>query len=317
MAVKKKKKVLKRIIITLIILAIVVLGVATFVLSSRGANAQIEETPQIANLTTYYTFSGNVESKNTSTILADKPEQISTIKYAEGTKVKKDQTIFVNSLNEAITSNIAGTITKIYVEKNQQVTAGTKLADIVDLDALQVTIKVDEYDLPAVTLNKDVEVSINAINKTITGKISKISKIATVQNSVAYFTAVIDLGKDSDIKVGMSCDAKMINQQVSNAVTITMNAVQFDINNAPYVTIKDPTSKSPKQVYITVGINDGTRVEVKSGLATTDTVVYPKPVQQATSALLGGRSGSSSNGSSSSSGSQSGGTNTNSSSIGG
>src|ERR1035437_6479130 len=102
-------------------------------------------------------------------------------------------------------------------------TAGTKLADIVDLDALQVTVKVDEYDLPAIALNKDVEVTVNAINKTINGKISKISKTAVVQNGVAYFTAVINLGKDADIKVGMSCDAKLINQQVTNVVTISMN----------------------------------------------------------------------------------------------
>jgi HlyD family secretion protein len=94
-------------------------------------------------------------------------------------------------------------------------------------------------------------------------------------NGVTYFTATIDLAKDSSIRIGMSAEVRLINEEVTGAVTLPMTAIQFDDNNNPFVLIKDDKGAAIR-TEITTGINDGTTVEVKSGVSSGETVLYTK-----------------------------------------
>lgn len=268
-----KKKGYKKIIIGCSIGLVVLLALFA-ILRPKGAQYD-EETAKTGNITTYYSFSGTIESKNHQNLMSDKTMQIKEIKVKEGDKVKKDDVLLVTTRDEEIKSDIDGEVSTLYVEQDQSVMAGAKLLDIVDYDNLKISVKVDEYDLPSIAVDKDVTVHINALDKDITGKIASISKEASVTNGVSYFTADIDLAQDSSLRVGMSTEAKLVNQSVQNAVTISMKSVQFDSANKPYVILKDEKGKPAKQ-EIETGINDGTTVEIKSGLKTGDTVLIPK-----------------------------------------
>jgi multidrug efflux pump subunit AcrA (membrane-fusion protein) len=94
-------------------------------------------------------------------------------------------------------------------------------------------------------------------------------------NGVSYFTAEIALQPDPALKVGLSAEVKIAGQKAPNAVTISMNALLFDQNNAPYVLVKNSEGKTAPKL-VTVGMNDGTRAEIKSGLKAGDTVLVAK-----------------------------------------
>lgn len=263
---------------------VVVAGLLVFPLLGRTSSTSQEATAKVGNIETYYSFSGNVESKNTQEVRAQQVTQISSIKISEGTKVKKDDVLFETAQGEKIKAKIDGTVSKIYVEENESVMAGANLCDITDFDNLQVTTKVDEYDLSSITVGKDVDVTINALDKTIKGKVADISDVADSQNGVAYFMGTIDLPKEENVKVGMTVEIKVLNKAVSNVVTIPMGAVQFDADNEPFVEVKGDKNQPTKQ-SVKLGINDGKSVEVVEGVTNNEVLFYPNTTTTKTNFL--------------------------------
>ncbi|MFA6309145.1 MAG: HlyD family efflux transporter periplasmic adaptor subunit [Clostridia bacterium] len=271
--VTKKKSKKKWIIIGIIVVAIILFAVSFFMRPALSDYENIKA--KIGNITTYYSFSGNVDTKNRQTVVSDKVMQISSINVEEGDLVTKGDVLFKTTLGEEIKAKIDGEVANLKVEDNQQFLAGTQLMDIVDYDNLEVTVKVDEYDISALKTGKETTVTIGAVNKKIKGKIISMSNEGQTENGVTYFTATIDLKKDSKIKIGMTAEVTLLNSSVKGVVTLPMTVVQFDEDNNPYVLIKDKDGKAVKTA-IKTGINDGTTVEIKSGVSEGEAILYTK-----------------------------------------
>ena len=284
---KTKKKSHKKAIIFSILGAVLIIAFALF-LNAPKKSTMDSVTAKKGDITTYYSFSGSIETKNRQSTNAEKALQIYKIKVAEGQSVKKGDVLMTTYVGDNIKATIDGEVTKIYVEKDQQLMNGAQLIDVVDYKNLQLTVQVDEYDIKAISINKSAAVTINALNKDLTGTVTDISKEGTYQNGVTYFTATISLPIDSSLLVGMSADAKVLNQSVKNVVILPVSAIQFDADNNPYVYMKD-NKKSQKIVDITLGVNDGTNVEVKSGISSSDTVLVPKAAATTTLGMGGQR----------------------------
>lgn len=287
MNTKQKKKSKKKVLIWSIVgLAVVVIFSSAF-FTPKGAAGLEKETAQTGTITTYYSFSGAVEAKNRKTIVSEEPIQVKELKVAAGDQVKKDDVLLVTKQGDKIKASIDGEITKIYVEKDAEIMAGVQLVDIVDYSALQTNVKIDEYDLKHVTVGKEVNVTINALEKEIKGTVASISKEAVNENGVSYFTAAIDLAADEELKVGMSTEAKILKENAAGVTTLSMEAIQFDSKNKPYVLI--PAEKGvPTKKYVQTGINDGTTVEIKDGVKAGDEVVIADKADAAPQMMTGG-----------------------------
>ncbi len=282
---KTKKKSKKGLIIGIIIALVALAMLAPMLMPKPSMYSQVSVTK--ASIETYYTFSGSVASKNTQNVMASSVMQISEIKVNEGDKINKDTVLFKTAQGQEIKSQIAGTVSKIYAKKDQLVLAGTPLFDIYDFDNLQISVKVDEYDLKSIAKDKEVAVTIGAIDKQITGKVASVSDTAINQNGVAYFMAVIDLPKDEAVKVGMTAEAKILNKQAKDVLSIPMKALQFDENDKSYVLIKQEKGDPTKQ-FVEVGINDGKTVQITQGLSEGQIVVYiPESAKNITTAANG------------------------------
>jgi multidrug efflux pump subunit AcrA (membrane-fusion protein) len=174
-----------------------------------------------------------------------------------------------------VTAEVDGEVSEIFVEENESLAMGTQIMEIVDYDNLKITIKVDEYDIGALEVGKEVKVSINTLEKDVTGIVSKISNQAQTINEVSFFTADIDLQKDDDLRVGLSVEVSVLNKNAPDATTISMKALQFDNENKPFVYIRDMDNKVvPKPV--TVGINDGNVVEIIDGIKSGEVILVPR-----------------------------------------
>ncbi|AFQ44373.1 efflux RND transporter periplasmic adaptor subunit [Desulfosporosinus meridiei] len=270
---KKHKSKVKWIILGLVAVAVTVGGI-TFLKEPTELPYE-SVVAQTGDLTTYYSFTGNVETTDRQTVTSEKMMQISEIKVKEGDLVKEGTVLIRTTAGEDIKSKIQGEIVNINIEEKAQVMAGTKLLEVVDYNNLQIKVKVDEYDLTAIEKGKEATIKFGAINKEIKGNISSISKEGQIINGVTFFTAIIDLEDDESVRIGMSAEVKIISNQVSGIVTLPITAVQFDENNKPYVLKKDE-SGTVTRAEIATGINDGIVVEVKSGLESGETVYYTK-----------------------------------------
>ncbi|NMC55913.1 MAG: HlyD family efflux transporter periplasmic adaptor subunit [Eubacteriaceae bacterium] len=292
MSVKKKSK--KKKWITIAVVAVVVIAAASMILHPKKPSYE-SATAATGDITTYYTFSGNIETKNRQTVMADRAMQIKEIYYSEGDKVDDGDVLIKTTMGQRIKAKIDGVVTNISVEEDSQVMAGTALLEVVDNNNLKINVKVDEYDTTVLTAGKKVTVNISAIDKKVTGTVKSMSVQGEIQNGVTYFTAVIDLAKDSSVKIGMSAEVKVVGDEAKGVVTLPMTAILFDDNNNPYVLKKDDKGKIVNNP-ITTGINDGTVVEIKSGVANGETVYYPS-TSKSTNTGFGRRSNNASGGS--------------------
>ncbi|TJX15384.1 HlyD family efflux transporter periplasmic adaptor subunit [Tissierella creatinini] len=173
-----------------------------------------------------------------------------------------------------VLAEASGEVSEIYVLENESLIMGSPIMDIVNYDELVVKLRVDEYDLAAVTLNKDTEVTISSLDKKVRGKVTDISKQARVENGVSYFEATISLEKNESLRVGLSTEVKILNEKAEDATTISMKAIQFDNENLPYVYYRDNKGKVATKP-VKVGINDGTKVQVIEGIVAGETVLVP------------------------------------------
>jgi len=257
-----------------VISVLIIALVAGFALRPRGERYD-EETAKTQDITTYYSFNGNIESKDKQNVIADTMMQIKTIHVKEGDSVKVDDILFETTQAQKIKANIDGEVGEILIDEGSILTTGTKITTITDYSNLQVTIRVDEYDIASMVADKEVTVLVNALNKEIKGEIVKVSKEAVTVNGVSFFTASINLEQDSDLLVGMSTEVTMISQSASSATTISMKALQFDNENNPFVYYRDNNDNVAAKAVI-VGINDGNIVQIEDGVKSGEVVLLPK-----------------------------------------
>ncbi len=228
---------------------------------------------EIGNITTYYSFSGNVAAKNRQNLLARQMLQIYEIHVQKGDRVKAGDVLITTAAGEKLKAEIDGEITGIHVEENEQIMPGALLLDIVDYDRLQIVFKADEYDIDALEVGREAIAEISAIGKQVRGTIQDISREGQIVNGVTFFTAAMDIDRDDHVRIGMSAEVKLLSKKAEQVVRLPMEVIRFDDKNIPYV-FKLGDRDSIIEEKITTGINDGTYVEVKSGVTAGELVVY-------------------------------------------
>lgn len=256
------------------ILSVAIIGGGLFVLNNNNASITnfSEEQIKEKDLKTYYTFSGDVLAKNSKTVDSTGEIKIEEIIVKAGDMVKDGDVLFKTTTGNKIKANMDGMVSEILIDTNVKYPASTQLATIIDNKSMQVEIKVDEYDINSIKVEDDAEVYINALEKTVEGKVVNLSKSATVENGISYFSAVVELKETEDILPGMSTEVKILKSEAKNVKTIPVNALEFDVDNQPYVYVKGSNGE-PVKKSVTIGINDGVSIEIKSGLKDNDIVL--------------------------------------------
>ncbi|WKA53129.1 efflux RND transporter periplasmic adaptor subunit [Planococcus shixiaomingii] len=245
---------------------------AAAVFMPRGTGAFQGEIAETGDIITYYNFPGTIDSKNREIIISEKPMQICEIKVTKGDQVKIGDVLMTTTLGEEIKASINGEVTQILTKKNAQVMAGTEMMALVDYVNFKTNVKVDEFSYKFLEIDQEVAVTINALDKELTGTISDISKEARNENGVSYFIVAIDLDKDEKLRIGMSTEAKIVKEKAIAVTTLPMEVILFNNQNQPYVLL--PSEKGePTKKSIATGINDGMTVEVKSGVSAGDSVM--------------------------------------------
>lgn len=270
----KKSKGIRNGIISVVIIGLI--GMAYISTTTTDYSIFYEEgTATQGDLETYYTFNGNLQSQNVQNVVAESNTFISDILVEEEQDVEDGDVLVELSDGSEITAKQNGTVSDIYVEKEQPVTLGTPLMDIYDFNNFEVAIKVDEYDLNSLEIGKEMTVYVNALDKELTGTVTDISDTATTINGVAFFTAIIELPEDDKLKVGMTAEAKTLNQSAENVVYIPMKAINVGDDGGAYVYVKNEKGDLVKE-NVEVGINDGQYIEITDGLNKNDIYYYQK-----------------------------------------
>jgi len=271
--VKTKKKIIIGCIVGVLIVMGGIVGYQVF--GNKTTNQYTESKVTVENIVNDNRFTGVIESQSRENIMATSSQKISEFYVSEGEAVEKDTDLYETSTGEVISATKSGEVSKIYYEEDDTVPAGGEVMDIVDFTNLEVSIKVDEYQLSSIAEGSPVTINIDSIGRSVQGTVSEISREAKNENGVAYFTAIVDFQGDSAIRIGMNAEVIIVKESVQNALAVPVDAIQFGANNDTYVMVKNNSDTIENQI-VTTGITDGVKIQITQGLNENDTVMIPK-----------------------------------------
>lgn len=276
---KKKKKWLKWVIV----LVIAAVFAAWLMMFSKGTQSAVYTDVQAVtgDLETYYNFDGLVKAKRTQTITSAQAGTVRTVYVRQNEQVKKGAKLYRLDDGETVQADMAGEVTGLYIEEGSVVSAGETTAQIIDMSSLEVELKVDEYDVAAVTPGVPVQISVLATGGQFTGSVTALDKNGTASGDLSYYTAAVALESGEGVYPGMQISAKILREKAENAVLLRQDAIQFDEYNKPYVYMRGADGKEVVKVGVSVGASDGIYCEITDGLKTGDTVLKPSGMSMA------------------------------------
>ena len=165
---------------------------------------------------------------------------------------------------------LAGTIILRGIEPGQ--TFGTGDAIFVMADRLTIKAQVDETDLSQIHVGQEAKITLDAyLEKELDAKVIQVAYEAkTVNNVTTYVIDVLPVDKLDFLRSGMTANVTFFGETKENILVIENQFIKYE-NGRPLTQVK--VNAKPEEREIKLGITDGRKTEVISGLNEGDTVM--------------------------------------------
>jgi len=178
--------------------------------------------------------------------------------------------------NTLVRSTINGTILDVPVKVGNSVIQsnnfndGTTIATVANMSDMLFVGKLDETEVGKIKVGMPMDITIGALqDQKLLAKLEYVSPKGKEENGAIMFEmkAAVKVPKDVFVRAGYSANAEIVFSKSENVITIPESCIEFGGDTA-FVYIlktKDPQTFTKKQIKI--GLSDGVRIEVKSGLS--------------------------------------------------
>lgn len=176
--------------------------------------------------------------------------------------------------NSTIRSPISGIITKKCVEAGEVVSPpmmpGMPLLETVKLDMLKTKVNISEKRLGQIRLGQEADITADGLpGNTFSGRISKIAPVVDPQSRT--FEVEINIpNPDLKLKPGMFARVRILLEKRSNVLLLPAEAVLDKGKDKVVFVAQDNVAQ---ERAVTVGLNDGTCVEILSGAKEGESVI--------------------------------------------
>jgi len=294
----------KKYILISVVLLVLLLFLSGVFSSKKGLDVVLKEEKIVRdNIFVTVLSTGTVAPQNRVVITPTVPGRIESILVSIGQRVKKGQVLaWMSSTERAalidaarsegaeelskwqelykmtpIISPIDGTIIVRNVEAGQSVINSSEV--FVISDRLTVKAKIDETDISKIKLNSRATIILDAYpNSPIDAWTDKIAYDATTVNSVTtYVVDIVPVKIPSFMRSGMTANITSHVAERKSVLCVSNDAIKVE-NDQYYVMLKKNKNKKlteQNQVKqpIKIGVSDGRKTEVISGLKENDVVV--------------------------------------------
>ena len=183
--------------------------------------------------------------------------------------------------NTLVRSTITGTILDVPIKVGNSVIQsnnfndGTTIATVANMSDMLFVGKLDETEVGKIKVGMPMNITIGALqDQKLTAKLEYVSPKGKEESGAIMFEmkAAVKVPANVFIRAGYSANAEIVFSKVENVVTVPESCVEFGGDTAfVYVlTKKEPQTFVKKQVKI--GLSDGIKIEVKSGLKVKDKI---------------------------------------------
>src|SRR6185312_3650218 len=154
--------------------------------------------------------------------------------------------------------------------------SATLVMTLGDMKQVYVDGKVDESDIGKVYLGQPARIKVESFkDKTFSGKVTKIAPMGVEKDNVTTFQVRVSINNPGgELKAEMTANAEIILEEHKNVLQIPEGAIIYDKDKKASVEIPDTSAKEgKKKIAVNIGISNGAKTELLSGLKEGDQVV--------------------------------------------
>lgn len=174
--------------------------------------------------------------------------------------------------NAGVRAPIAGTVTRRFVERGQQVNTQNPAFEVADLDNLEANLAVPERDAARVQVGQVARIVQQEGGPPVAeGEVVRIRPVVDPQSGTVRVTVGVSASSgDAILRPGQFVNMDVVTESLPDRITLPRTAVLVD-GAAPRVFVVQEGRAVEREV--TLGYSRGDRVEVRTGLEPGDTVV--------------------------------------------
>lgn len=161
--------------------------------------------------------------------------------------------------------NVGDAVSSILVLGSQ----ATLIMTLGDISEVYVQGKVDEADIGKVYLNQGARIVVESFkDKKFVGKVTKISPMGKEKDNVTTFEVRVSISNPTlELKANMTANAEIILEEKKNVLMIPEAALIYDKDRNASVELPEPKADNGrKKVSVKLGISNGVKTEITSGL---------------------------------------------------
>jgi len=279
---------------------ILIIGVAGFaayrgVQIQRSRNPQAEEKQsrvpvlvqavETGGIRNILFFNGDIRAREEVDVFPKVPGKLVENRVREGDRVQKGQVIALVDRDitgmkyeySEVTSPIEGLIAKVYSDRGSglnpptmSVSMGTPIARVVNIERVKVIIHIPEAEIFQVTPGLQARIKVDTFpDRDFPGRVSVISPVVDTLTRTAWAEIQIP-NPGHSLRPGMFARVSLVTAEKKDVVVIPIRSlIRADSANIVYV-VKDDTARKRE---LALGIREGERVEVTSGLEAGENLV--------------------------------------------
>jgi membrane fusion protein, multidrug efflux system len=165
-----------------------------------------------------------------------------------------------------IRAPISGLISMRMVQPGEKVSVDNRLLDVVDLRQMELEAAVPAADIVHVALGQEVQVKVEGMPKTLTGKVARINP-ATQAGSRSIMAYIQVENPQGALRVGMFGEALLTTAKKSGVLTVPQAALQSDAGRHFVYAIEDgKLARKPVTVGVRGDDGEGSAAEIVQGL---------------------------------------------------
>ncbi len=138
-----------------------------------------------------------------------------------------------------------------------------------DTSEVYVQGKVDEADIGKVYLGQPARIVVESFkDKKFTGKVTRISPFGKEKDNVTTFEVRVSISNPGgELKANMSANAEIVLEEKKNVLMVPEASLIYDKDRNASVELPDPKAENGrKKVPVKIGISNGVKTEIVSGL---------------------------------------------------
>jgi len=139
---------------------------------------------------------------------------------------------------------------------------------------VELVVEVDEIDIPLLSVDQEAVISVDALPYAeFEGTVTAVHPVPKEEGGVVLYDVrlSLDIPEDSGIRVGMSASADILFEERSDVLLVPSRAIGK--NDQGQKIVKVMADELIQEKVVVVGLDDGLRAEIVSGIQEGETLV--------------------------------------------